>query len=298
MVIVIERDRDIDLVIATLRIAVECFPAHSRPVHRPPNLHCSEAHGNFLGTDRHARAERATRITAYYAYALLGQSEQTGKEWQSEVGRLEWGAEREIAGRLLPYCRACARLERKGGGAWNPDALFDDVRCGGEDRGHAVRVARAPFQRKVAGRSGMEKRSTWRQRGARIADRRERAVIDLDAIGGISRDMRRLGYHDRHCLAHVADTVSGESRPRSASKAGHGPAARKRAFDCRVQILSRPYAENTRRPARPLHIDAVDAGVRMRTAREYRVCTTGGAIVIREVRTAHYEACCASAVTV
>ena len=84
------------------------------------------------------------------------------------------------------------------------DAVPDDVRC------------RPP--RAAAARPGAAA-------AMRVDDRRQRLVLDLDQLGGVARQLARLGEHDRDRVALVADLVDreavlGDPRRRAPGRSG------------------------------------------------------------------------------
>ena len=53
----------------------------------------------------------------------------------------------------------------------------------------------------------VEDRRVGSDRGERVDDRRQRLVLDLDELGGVTRRVAGIGEHDRDRVALVADLV-------------------------------------------------------------------------------------------
>ena len=99
--------------------------------------------------------------------------------------------------------------------------------------------------------------------------RRELLVVDDDRLHRVACRDAGLGNHDRHGIAHVTHLVD-RNRPvlRDLDVVGDRPHARHRVGPFVAQVRAAERSDDTLHRARALHVDAGDAGVRVRAAHE------------------------------
>ena len=134
-----------------------------------------------------------------------------------------WGVLGGAVERELPHIRLAEREHR----AWldcRADQTVvdeierDDMGCPTKTLAHRGLVPAPPAKADIGRGARMQLRGISRLRGTRIGDRRQRLIVDLDALGRIRRLLAGLGDHCRHRLA---DMAHGVARQRKARRLGH-----------------------------------------------------------------------------
>ena len=166
-----------------------------------------------------------------------------------------------------------ARLDRHRRQPLVDDPLFDHA-IGAAERLVDVAAAHRVRIRDVRAQIGMRQRRSRLDRRLRIHDDRQRIVIDIDGIDGIARDVR-VG-RDGHChgVTDEIHPVAGEHGVLRRLEVRNRRGARNQTAGG-VDVGTRQDGDDTGNGARRRDVDAGDAGVRMRAAKDDGVQEAG-----------------------
>ena len=262
--------------VARLVVGQEAFRPRRHPAHRtaePPRRPGDE---RLLGIELALVAEAAAHIGRDHAQRALGHAELLGHLLADVVRRLRRAHERELAGAGLDGRERRPRLDRRADEAVVDEIDRDLVRRGLERGAHRRLVAARPAEADVAGRGLVQLRRAARLRGARVGDRRERLVVDGDALGGVGRRVARLRDHRRHRLADMADAAA---RQRVARRLRHllsvtradDPERPHRQHAVRRHVGAGEHRDDAGRGGCRRHVDRADAGMGMGRAHQHAV---------------------------
>ncbi len=170
-----------------------------------------------------------------------------------------------------------ARLHRIGHNPMIVDGQMNDMRCL-RGRLHQA-LGNCPSKAQIARYFGGNQRRACRACCSRIDHRRQRRVIDCDALGGVERLLAALRDDQRHRLADIAYLAGGEQRLRREAERLAGLRIRINIREQRLELVGLSFRRGQHcqhaghRPRR-LQLDALDARVRVRRAQHHRMRQT------------------------
>ena len=185
------------------------------------------------------------------------------------VRRLVAVVDVELAGLRVEVGDDPARLERRRVAARVDDVARDDRVGLGERPVGRLLVAGLPGRaREVVALTGLvvaDQRRVGVERLARVDDRRQRLVLDVDQLQRVVRRVLVGRDHERDLLALEAHLVAREHGLRVVGDRGHPGQAE------RLEILGRDDGRDVRVGERLRGVDRDDAGVRVRAAQDRAV---------------------------
>ena len=224
---------------------------------------------HVAGIDRHLVAEAAADVRAADPDHVLREPGDVRVDGAVGVRRLVAVVDVELAGLRVEVGDHPARLERRRMAAGIDDVALDDrVRLGERPVGRGL-VARLPGRaREVVALPRLvvaDQRRVGIQRLARIHDRRQRLVLDVDQLERVVRGVLVGRDHERDLLALEADLVAGEHGLRVVGDRRHPGEAE------RLEILRGDDGGDVRVCERPRRVDRDDARVRERASQQRSV---------------------------
>ena len=274
--------------LVAVRVRRVLVRAPLRPLHGPVELPRQQAEGDEVRVQRDLVAEPAADVLRDDAELVGADAQRRGHPDDPDPRHLVVAVQRPLGRAAVVLDERAGALQRRGGEAMEIEAVdLDDVVGLGQ---RLVEVAPLEGPRPDDVRAGfvMEDGRAGLDRCDRVEDRLERLVLDLDQLGGVARQLARLGDDGGHGLAREADLadcerVVADLAPR-----------RRRHLEERIRLRRDLLADQ-----RPVHaldrlglgdVDGHDPGVGVRRADEVDVAHAVALDVVEEDALALYEA--------
>jgi len=185
--------------VAARRVGQKCLATIGDPFHRPLQLARRPGHQPFLGIDDLLAAEAAADIGCHHAQLALGNAEdQHPDQHPRDMGKLGRGIERVVAGRGFVLGERSPRFHGVGHQPVVDEIDLGDVIGLGKGGVGRRRIAERPIATEIARHIFIE----LRRAGGRCRDnprhRRQDAVFDGDALGGVAGGLEAVGDDHRH----------------------------------------------------------------------------------------------------
>ena len=224
---------------------------------------------HVAGVDRHLVAEAAADVRAADADHVLGEPRDVRVDRAVRVRRLVAVPDVELAGLRVEVGDDAARLERRRVAARVDDVARDDGVGLGERAVGRRLVAGLPGRaREVVALAGLvvaDQRRVGVERLARVDDRRQRVVLDVDQRERVVGRVLVGRDHERDLLALEADLVAGEHGLRVVGDRRHPREPE------RLEVLGGDDGGDVGMRERRRRVDREDARVRVRAAQDRAV---------------------------
>ncbi len=240
-----------------------------RPLHRPVELAREQAADHELRMRRDLVAEAAADVLRDEAELVEPDPHRRAHHDRGEAGELVVRVDRPLPDAAVVLDERAVALERGRVEAVEVELRDLDHAVGLGEGGVEVAPGVETRPHEVPAGVVVEHGRLGFLRLAGVDDRRQRLVVDLDELGGVARELARLGHdgHDRLAdVAHLAD----REREVLDVRAGHARDLEERIRERRDLLAGQRPVDAVDRLGRR-DVDAGDVRVRVRAAHEVEV---------------------------